>query len=106
MSGWKPGDRARTADEAIEGLRPKGTFSITNETGRGRDTRIVVDGEDISGACQHLTIEADVEGPISVEVTPGVFEHCHSTDPDVPARLFIINAARELLLKHGWTPPA
>jgi hypothetical protein len=80
------------------------SFKIWNDSDDGRRCRIEVDGEDISGAFNKLSITADIKSAVEIELEMGVFEQ-ERTNGDVRL-VFAGKDTRELLIKHGWTPPS
>lgn len=87
-------------------------FKIWNDSDAGYMTRVEIDGEEVSGNFQSLTITAGVKTAVEIELEPLVVEVPESRfstgfDDDGPTRLiFGTKDTRELLIKHGWTPPA
>lgn len=86
----------------VLGLR---TFKIWNDSGKGRDTHIEVNGREVSDAINRIEISAAVEGLVKIELDLPIVEQA-VTSEDKPARLFIHEPTRDLLIKWGWTPPA
>jgi hypothetical protein len=82
------------------------TFKIWNDTGKGRDTHIELDGEDVSAAFNDVTVRAGVRGRVEVILSTVAAEIPKQPFEAEPARLFLAPVTRELLIKHGWTPPA
>lgn len=79
------------------------TFSITNTTGRARDTLIKIDGVSVAPGCQGVTVRASVMDPevCDVELAPVVFEG--ERNGRVVVRM--TPQAHSLLVSQGWTPP-
>lgn len=85
-------------------------FKIWNDGNYGRDCHVEIDGEDISMHLQHLRITAGVKTAVEIELEPIVEEvpvgRFKGPDDNGPTRLiFGTKDTRELLIKHGWTPP-
>ena len=83
------------------------SFKIWNDDpqGRGYNTHVEIDGEDVSGSIQELAIHAAVKGPVTVMLDPIVVQG--TPLPGRPVRLlFGSSETQALLVKHGWTPPA
>jgi hypothetical protein len=80
-------------------------FKIWNDSDAGRHTHIEIDGVDVSGQFNDLRITADVKSAVQVELDMCVAE-VRKREGE-PAKLrFPMEGTRELLIKHGWTPPA
>lgn len=99
------GIKVKVTAEAVR-PRPPGrhTFRITNGTGLGRDTYVVIDGEDVSPDLQAVTVRASANGLVEIELEPLVTEA--PAFGGRPARVVFGGATRDLLIRHGWTPPA
>lgn len=76
---------------------------IVNDDGRGMQTRIYIDDQDVSSCFSAVTVKAGVRTAVTAElevVAAAVdfegFEHLR----------FPNGETRELLIRHGWTPPA
>lgn len=84
-------------------------FKIWNDGDYGRDCHIEIDGEDVSGKFQSLTVTADLKSAVKIEMDMPIAEVPVDRmwrGDDQPVRLiFPIGGTRELLIKHGWTPP-
>lgn len=81
------------------------SFKIWNDSDAGYQTRIEIDGEQVSGLFNSLTITAGIKAPVRIELDMPLGEQ--GWVGDEPAELvFPIDGSRELLIKHGWTPPA
>jgi len=79
-------------------------FKVWNDGVYGRTTHIEIDGEDVTGKFHQLVITAGIDGMVDVALGMPVAEQ---NLPGRPARLaFPVAGQRELLVKHGWTPPA
>ena len=78
------------------------TFSITNTTGKARDTEIVVNGERISGHLNGVMVHATVapKHRVVVELAPAVIE-----PGPCEIGLGMAKGVRELLIRYGWSPP-
>lgn len=79
------------------------SFKIWNDGDIGRDCHIEINGEDVSACVQTLAVHADASGPVTIALGLGVFE---TITPARPLRLWFANDTRDLLIKHGWTPPS
>lgn len=78
-------------------------FKIWNDGNSGRNCHIEIDGEDVSHNFMSLSITADVNSVVTIEMDPMVAEQKRF---DRPARLiFGAKDTRDLLIEHGWTPP-
>jgi hypothetical protein len=78
-------------------------FKIWNDGDRGYKTHIEVDGEDVSDKFDSLVVRADLKEPVRIELGMPIDEY--RQDDQCPKLLFPGKGARELLIKHGWTPP-
>jgi len=79
-------------------------FKIWNDSNAGRNTHVEIDDEDVSGLFSDLRITADINSVVQVELDMCIAEQRRF---DRPAKLiFPAAGTRELLIKHGWTPPA
>lgn len=82
-------------------LKPR-TFKIYNETGLGRDTRIELDGKDVSAAFNHIDIRVPLKGWVEVELGSVV----EPVLRDGEFKLLLMPALRDVLIQYGWTPPS
>lgn len=80
------------------------TFKIWNDSDAGFKTKIEIDGERVEHCFSNLAITAGVKDAVKIELDMPIAEQLRS---DKPARLvFPLADSRDLLIKHGWTPPA
>lgn len=84
-------------------------FKIWNDGNYGRDCHVEIDGEDVSGNFQSLRITAGIKAAVEIELDPIVVEvpaGRFKQPEEGPVRLiFGTKDTRDLLIKHGWTPP-
>lgn len=86
-------------------------FKIWNDGDKGRMTFVELDGEDVSGKFNSLTVHADLHTPVTIMLDMPIDEipagpRWPGGDKILPPRLiFPIDGTRELLIKYGWTPP-
>jgi hypothetical protein len=87
------------------------SFKIWNDGDSGRNCHIEIDGEDVSASFHHLQIVAGLKTAVEIELDPIVAEvpeRRFDSDPDDGATRLVFGTAetRELLVRHGWTPPS
>jgi len=85
-------------------------FKIWNDGNAGHNCHIEIDGEDVSHIFRALSITADIKSVVRIEMDPVVAEvpkRRFDSDPDDGRTRLIFGTkdTRELLVKHGWTPP-
>lgn len=80
---------------------------IENTTGAAHQTKIYIDGVDVSECFTNATVRLDPslrpnQNLVVADLTVLVAE----LDIDGAQLVFPTDGTRELLIKHGWTPPA
>lgn len=68
----------------------------------GYMTKVFIDDVDISGCIESVQVDAHRKGIVTA--TLGVV--VNEVEVEDHMELRFLNEARELLIKHGWTPPA
>jgi hypothetical protein len=81
------------------------SFKIWNDSDAGHKTRIEIDGEDVSRYFSSLSITAGVRDAVKIELDIPAGERGWMRSEDPATLVFPIDGTRELLIKHGWTPP-
>jgi hypothetical protein len=77
-------------------------LKIVNTEGVGFKTKIFIDGEDVSSCFKEAKIGIAYDGAVEVELSPVLAE----IEIDNVMQLKMpVDGTRELLVKHGWTPP-
>jgi len=76
---------------------------IVNTTGVGSRTQIFIDDTDVSGCFSSATIKADLNDAVKVELEAVVVEIEFEGGKELRMPF---TGTRELLIRHGWTPPA
>jgi hypothetical protein len=81
---------------------------VVNDTGQGRDTRVYIDGEELTTNFTEarIAISAAARGDVEITLNPLVFEVDTGTfEVTGNTKLVFFEQTRDLLVKHGWTPP-
>jgi hypothetical protein len=76
---------------------------IVNTSGAACTTKIYIDDHDVSSAFNGFTVKAGLYGGVAVQLDAPIAElelEGDATELELPRP-----ETRELLLKHGWTPP-
>ena len=81
--------------------RPR--LRVENTSGVGYKTKIFIDEQDVSECFSDVKVTAGVKGAVTVELEALVAE-CF-IDGHMQLKL-VGDGTRELLIKHGWMPPA
>jgi hypothetical protein len=76
---------------------------IVNDDGRGFNTKVYIDDQDVSECFRAVRIEAGLTGPVTAELEAVA---CEVQVGDVLQLKLPNEGTRDLLIKHGWTPPA
>lgn len=80
-------------------------FKVWNDSDAGYQTHIVIDGVEVSEQFNSLTITAGIKTAVQIELDMPIVEQGRFEGE--PTKLvFPVGGSRELLIKHGWTPPA
>lgn len=81
---------------------PEPRIRIVNDDGRGFMTKVFIDGQDMSECFSGVKVSAGTTGGLDVEldVVASAVDVCGGS------LLRTSDATRELLIQHGWTPPA
>jgi hypothetical protein len=83
---------------------------VVNDTGKGRDTRVYIDGEEVTSNFDGARIAISVEAKSAVEITlnPLVYEIDTGTFEvtEKNTKLVFFEQTRDLLVKHGWVAPS
>lgn len=75
---------------------------VVNTSGIGHETKIYIDDVDVSGCFNNVTVNAALDGGVEVQLSAVVCE------VEVDRALVLRwpgEDTRELLVKHGWSPP-
>lgn len=75
---------------------------IVNKGGVGRNTKVYIDDLDVSSCFNAVTVHAHNKDVVIATLQAVVLE---TEFEDVPVVTFPQPAVKELLIKHGWTPP-
>jgi hypothetical protein len=76
---------------------------IVNTDGRGINTKVFIDDQDVSECFRAVRVEAGISGAVTAELEAVA---CEVEFNDVAQLKLPNDTTRELLIKHGWTPPA
>lgn len=92
------------ADAAPDAATPDlPRLRVVNTTGAGFHTQVFIDDQDVSSCFNAATITTTLRGPVEVQLNAIICE----IEIDNAMSLRMPNeGTRELLIKHGWTPPA
>lgn len=85
-------------------MNPEGKprLRLVNATGIGPDTKVYIDDVDVSSCFNRALIKAPLYGGVEVELNAVICE----VEVDNALRLEMpAEGTREILIKHGWTPP-
>lgn len=75
---------------------------IVNSSGLGHQTQIFIDDVDVSDCFNSLTVNTSVDSGVEVQLNAIICEF----EVENALRLRMpVDGTRELLIKHGWTPP-
>lgn len=77
-------------------------LKIVNTTGVGRTTQIFIDDQDVSTCFSSASIKTNVNGAVLVELEAVVVEIDFE---GVKELRMPFTGTREVLIRHGWTPP-
>src|SRR5882757_11416462 len=91
-----PTDDPTPVDKPLPRLR------VVNTTGVGFKTKIYIDDEDVSACFNNVQVTAGLKDSVMVQLDALVceIEIDNAQVLEMPAE-----GTRELLIKHGWTPP-
>lgn len=76
---------------------------IVNTTGVGHKTQIFIDDQDVSTCFSSATIKTDLNNLVQVELEAVVVEIDFDGTKEIRMPM---PGTREILIRHGWTPPA
>lgn len=89
------------ADSRGGHLAARPRVRIENTSGIGHRTKIYIDGVDVSDCFMDATVRLQPDHIVVADLTVMVAE----LDVDGARLVFPVDGTRELLVKHGWTPP-
>ena len=75
---------------------------VVNESGIGRNTKVYIDGQDVSGCFNGFQVSADIKSVVEGELSLVMAEVEFYGD----TQLRLSSATHDVLVKFGWTPPA
>lgn len=76
---------------------------IVNTSGAACTTKIFIDDQDVSSAFNGFTVKAGLYGGVCVQLDAPIAEL--ELEGDATALDFPRPETREMLVRHGWTPP-
>lgn len=82
--------------------RPELSLRIVNSGGIGRNTKIFIDDQDVSSCFSAVKINADISGSVQAELEAVIVEIEFEGGKELRMPFA---GTRELLIRHGWTPP-
>lgn len=82
------------------GDRPR--LRVVNTTGLGHQTQVFIDDQDVSSCFNEMTVAITMRGAVEVTLNAIV---CELEFDNVPVLEMPCEGTREVLIKHGWTPP-
>lgn len=81
--------------------RPR--LRVENTTGNGWQTKIFIDDVDVSTCFNNVRVTAGLKDAVVVELD-AIMAEC-IVDGHLQVKM-PVDGTRELLIKHGWTPPS
>lgn len=86
-----------------EDYSPYPRLKVVNTSGAGHKTKIFIDGRDVSSCFDDVQVSIPLRGGVGVKLNAVLAE---LEIEDAYVLELVGDDTRELLIKHGWVPPA